>query len=107
MLEDLRVDHLRWPVARVPVDPEILATEPLHLGSALGLVLEWSVAMVSPLPFSRPYAPPNAAELVARVLASGSWSADGPLSKRAAAGISRICGGGACLLTTSCTHALE
>ncbi|MDP3891504.1 dTDP-4-amino-4,6-dideoxygalactose transaminase, partial [Nocardioides sp.] len=45
--------------------------------------------------------------LVAESLASGLLSGDGPFTDRASRLLSDLVGGGECLLTTSCTHALE
>lgn len=59
------------------------------------------------IPFSRPAPVAQEATLVAQALASGHTSGDGPFTERAAALLAPLVGGGQCLLTTSCTHALE
>jgi dTDP-4-amino-4,6-dideoxygalactose transaminase len=59
------------------------------------------------VPFNRPASAERSIEYVTNVLTSGREAGDGPFTKRAAALLSELVGGGETLLTTSCTHALE
>jgi len=57
--------------------------------------------------FSKPYRTAREASNLEQVLASGHIHGDGAFTCEAAAKVSGLVGGGATLLTTSCTHALE
>lgn len=57
--------------------------------------------------FNRPAVTGRELEYMARALAGGSISGDGPFTKRCHALLEQITGGTKALLTTSCTHALE
>lgn len=59
------------------------------------------------IPFTTPFHAPGETKYVAEALASGLHSGDGPFTSRATELLSPLVGGGTCLLTTSCTHALE
>jgi dTDP-4-amino-4,6-dideoxygalactose transaminase len=59
------------------------------------------------VPFNVPYLTGNESWYVADALASGLLTGDGPFTRRAAGLLAPLVGGGECLLTTSCTHALE
>ena len=65
--------------------------------------------MTSPsaIPFNIPYLTGNEEKYLAVALASRQLSGDGPFTKRASSLLSERVGGAPCLLTTSCTHALE
>lgn len=63
--------------------------------------------MSATIPFSRPVVTEKEPDLVAQALASGHVSGDGPFTERAVNLLSPLVGGGHCLLTPSCTHALE
>ena len=64
-------------------------------------------ALLSLVPFNRPYVSPLARSKVLDSLASQHLSGDGPMSQAACAELARITGGGRHFLTPSCTHALE
>jgi len=57
--------------------------------------------------FTVPYVTANEVRYVADSLTSGLTSGDGPFTARAVQLLEPLVGGGSCLLTTSCTHALE
>lgn len=57
--------------------------------------------------FTRPYLTGREHEYLTQALASGFHGGDGPFTKRATDLLSPLVGGGECLITTSCTHALE
>jgi dTDP-4-amino-4,6-dideoxygalactose transaminase len=59
------------------------------------------------IPFNRPSVAGQECEYVAKAIASGHWSGDGPFTRRAAAWLESHVGVSRALLTTSCTHALE
>ncbi|MGX5696148.1 dTDP-4-amino-4,6-dideoxygalactose transaminase [Agromyces soli] len=59
------------------------------------------------IPFSRPYPAPGTIERLAQVVASDHAHGDGPFTAAAGERLRAITGGGALLLTTSGTHALE
>jgi dTDP-4-amino-4,6-dideoxygalactose transaminase len=59
------------------------------------------------VPFNVPYLTGNESWYVADALNSGLLTGDGPFTRRAAGLLAPLVGGGECLLTTSCTHALE
>jgi dTDP-4-amino-4,6-dideoxygalactose transaminase len=59
------------------------------------------------VPFTAPLVAPHELDYVAESLRSGMTSGDGPFTRRATALLEPLVGGGECLLTTSCTHALE
>ncbi len=59
------------------------------------------------IPFTTPFHAPGETKYVAEALASGLLSGDGPFTRRATELLRPLVGGGECLLTTSCTHALE
>ncbi|MGO4255793.1 dTDP-4-amino-4,6-dideoxygalactose transaminase [Marmoricola sp. RAF53] len=59
------------------------------------------------IPFTTPFPAPGEAKYVAESLASGLTSGDGPFTRQATELLEPLVGGGRCLLTTSCTHALE
>ena len=59
------------------------------------------------IPFNRPFLTGQEQHLIGQSLASGALTGDGPFTARACAMLSDLAGGGDCLLTTSCTHALE
>ena len=58
------------------------------------------------VPFNRPHRTGNEPALLAEVM-SGVLTGNGPFNLRAAGLLSPLVGGGSCLLTPSCTHALE
>lgn len=57
--------------------------------------------------FAVPFVTPDEATYVTEALISGRTSGDGPFTARASSLLRPMVGGGDCLLTTSCTHALE
>lgn len=57
--------------------------------------------------FTVPYVTANEVRYVTDALTSGLTSGDGPFTARAVQLLEPLVGGGSCLLTTSCTHALE
>lgn len=59
------------------------------------------------IPFTTPFHAPGEGKYVGEALASGLTQGDGPFTKRATDLLRPLVGGGAVLLTTSCTHALE
>lgn len=59
------------------------------------------------IPFNVPFLTGNESWYVADSLNSGLLTGDGPFTRRAASLLAPLVGGGECLLTTSCTHALE
>ncbi len=59
------------------------------------------------VPFNHPHRTGREEEFFAQALATGLLTGDGPFTHRAAALLSRLVGGSPCLLTPSCTHALE
>ena len=59
------------------------------------------------IPFNKPFVAGDEAELVARCLASGHTSGDGPFTTRCQQLLERRFGAARILLTTSCTSALE
>ncbi|GGK40909.1 dTDP-4-amino-4,6-dideoxy-D-glucose transaminase [Pilimelia terevasa] len=59
------------------------------------------------IPFSRPHRAAAEDRYVLDALAGGRTAGDGPYTRRAAALLGGLVGGGTALLTTSCTHALE
>jgi dTDP-4-amino-4,6-dideoxygalactose transaminase len=61
----------------------------------------------SVIPFSRPYPAPGTIDRLAQVVASDHAHGDGPFTASAGERLRAITGGGALLLTTSGTHALE
>jgi dTDP-4-amino-4,6-dideoxygalactose transaminase len=61
----------------------------------------------APIPFTIPFHAPAEHKYVAESLASGLTSGDGPFTKTAVELLRPLVGGAPCLLTTSCTHALE
>jgi len=61
----------------------------------------------SVVPFHQPYAAGAQLRYVTDALNSGHTEGDGPYTRRAAALLSELSGGGTALLTTSCTHALD
>lgn len=61
----------------------------------------------SRIPFSRPFVTGREMERVGRSIDSGLLTGDGPFTAEASALLAARVGGGECLLTTSCTHALE
>ena len=63
--------------------------------------------MAPDIPFSRPHVAGREAELLGEVLRSRQWSGDGEMTRRAAALLGPLVGGGCPMLTTSGTHALE
>lgn len=63
--------------------------------------------MSETIPFSRPATTPAEVDFVAQSIASGRTSGDGPFTEKAVQLLSPLVGGGQCLLTSSCTHALE
>lgn len=63
--------------------------------------------MSSRIVFTTPWIAPHEAAYLQESLHSGLTSGDGPFTDRAVELLRPLVGGGACLLTTSCTHALE
>jgi dTDP-4-amino-4,6-dideoxygalactose transaminase len=61
----------------------------------------------SSIPFAVPFRAPRELEYIQESLDSGLTSGDGPFTSRASELLRARVGGGAALLTTSCTHALE
>ncbi|MBO9523801.1 MAG: dTDP-4-amino-4,6-dideoxygalactose transaminase [Nocardioidaceae bacterium] len=59
------------------------------------------------IPFTTPFHAPGEVKYVTESIASGQTSGDGPFTRRAVELLTPLVGGGTCLLTTSCTHALE
>lgn len=59
------------------------------------------------IPFNVPYITGAETPYVADSLATGLLTGDGPFTARASQRLSLLVGGAPCLLTTSCTHALE
>lgn len=59
------------------------------------------------VPFNHPYLTGQESDYLAESLASGHLTGDGPFTARASKALSALVGGAECLLTTSCTHALE
>jgi dTDP-4-amino-4,6-dideoxygalactose transaminase len=62
---------------------------------------------IAPIPFTLPFQAPAQNKYVTESLASGLTSGDGPFTKTAVELLAPLVGGAPCLLTTSCTHALE
>ena len=62
---------------------------------------------VPPVPFNRPTIAPMQSRYIDESFRSGHWSGDGPFTKKASLGISKLHRGSKVLLTTSCTAALE
>lgn len=63
--------------------------------------------MTAAIPFNRPHRTGREAAYLAEALGSDHWRGDGPFTRKATALLSARVGGAPCLLTTSCTHALE
>src|SRR5512146_859287 len=59
------------------------------------------------IPFNRPHVTGAEIELIAEAIRGRKLCGDGPFSKRCEELLSKRLGGARCLLTTSCTHALE
>ncbi|MEM8953029.1 MAG: dTDP-4-amino-4,6-dideoxygalactose transaminase [Verrucomicrobiota bacterium] len=60
-----------------------------------------------PIPFNLPYQPAKAASLIGEAFANRQVSGAGKFTRQAESMLQSICTTGSCLLTTSCTHALE
>jgi len=60
-----------------------------------------------PIPFNRATSAPNEQSYMASAVAGGRLAGDGPYTKRCNEFLERVLGVRKCLLTTSCTHALE
>ena len=63
--------------------------------------------MDEPIPFNRPHRTGREVGFVTEALTGDHWRGDGPFTRRATALLSAAVGDAPCLLTTSCTHALE
>ena len=59
------------------------------------------------IPFNVPFSTGREREYLQDAMSSGLLVGDGPWTMRASRLLSPLVGGGRCLMTTSCTHALE
>lgn len=67
----------------------------------------WRLPEAPDIAFNVAYLTGAEPELINQSLAGRLLSGDGPFTERAASLLEPLVGGGSCLLTTSCTHALE